>query len=88
MYNSFMPKALNNYISYDPQIFNGSATIVGTRIPIERVVNLVRQGYSTKELKEEFPHLESQKIQKLISYLMEAGLDAHKTFSKVQTASR
>lgn len=87
MYNILMPKGLNNYISYNPKIFNGSATITGTRIPIERVVNLVRQGYSTEKLKEEFPHLESQKIQKLMSYLMEVGLDAHKTFSKMQTAS-
>ena len=83
-----MTKALKNYISYNPQIFNGSATIAGTRIPIERVVSLVRQGYTTKNLREEFPHIEPTRIQNLISLLMEEGLDANKTSSKAQIASR
>ena len=83
-----MTKALKNYISVSSTIFGGSPTISGTRIPVERVITLVRQGYTTKDLKEEFPHLEPQKIQNLISCLMEAGLDANKTSPKAQVASR
>jgi len=83
-----MTKALKNYVSFNPKIFGGNATISGTRIPVERIVNLVRQGYTTKNLQDEFPHLEPQKIQNLISLLMEDGLDANKTSSKTQIASR
>lgn len=83
-----MPKALKNYISYNPDVFGGNATISGTRIPIERIFNLVKQGYSTSNLEEEFPQVEPQKIQNLISYLMKAGLDAFKTSQKIQIASR
>ncbi len=72
----------------DPEILGGSPVITGTRIPIERIYHLVRQGYTTKTLKEEYPHVEAKKIQYIISYLMEAGLDVFEKTYKMQGASR
>ena len=83
-----MPKALRKYIKTDPKILGGAPVIAGTRIPIERIFHLVRQGYTTKTLEEEFPQLEARKIQYLLSYLMEAGLDAFKKTQKIQPSTR
>ena len=78
-----MPKALKKYVNIDPEILGGTPVISGTRIPIERIYHLVRQGYTTQTLKSEYPHVDSKKIQYVISYLMEAGLDAFTKAHKV-----
>jgi len=83
-----MPKALSKYIEINPKILGGTPVIAGTRIPIERVFNLVRQGYTTKTLRQEYPHLEPKIIQYLIAYLMEAGLDAFEKNQKTQASPR
>lgn len=73
-----MPKALKKYISINPHVLGGTPVIAGTRIPVERVYQLVRQGYTTKTLRDEYPTVEPEKIQTIIAYLMEAGLDVFK----------
>ena len=77
-----MPKALSKYISINSNILGGTPVVVGTRIPVERLQFLVKSGYTTKDLHEEYPHVEIKKIQFLMAYLMEAGLDA---FTKYQS---
>jgi len=54
---------MKHYITTDPEIMSGQACIVGTRIPIARVLFLITQGYSLKEMHEEYPHV-SQKVLK------------------------
>lgn len=79
-----MSTKLKKYIVIDPQILGGTPVISGTRIPIERVQELVRQGYTPATLKDEYPQVEMKKIQNIISYLMEAGLDVFKQTHKIQ----
>jgi len=83
-----MPKAPRRYIDIDPNILGGAPVITGTRIPIERIYHLVRQGYSTQTLKKEYPWVEAQKIQAVIAYLMKAGLDAFEKTHKISASSR
>lgn len=83
-----MPKALRKYIDINPEILGGAPVISGTRIPIERIYHLVRQGYTTQTLQKEYPHVAPKKIQYIISYLMEAGLDAFTKTYKIQASSR
>lgn len=78
-----MPKTLKKYIDINPNILGGTPVVAGTRIPIERVYALIKQGYSPQKLEEEYPWVESKKIQFLIAYLMEAGLDAFKKAQKI-----
>lgn len=78
-----MSNKIKKYIVMDPEILGGTPVIVGTRIPIERVSNLVRQGYTTSALKEEYPHVDPEKIQYIISYLMEEGLHVFKKTYKI-----
>lgn len=73
-----MPKALKKYISIDKEILGGTPVITGTRIPIERIQALVKMGYTTQDLKDEYPQVEPKKIQFLMAYLIEVGLDAYK----------
>lgn len=77
-----MTKALFKYISMDKDILGGTPVISGTRIPIERLQALVKMGYSTQDLKEEYPHVEVKKIQYLMAYLIEAGLHAFEESKK------
>lgn len=71
-----MSKKLRRYITIDSNILRGTPVIKGTRIPITRLTALMRQGYDTKGLEDEFPHLDPKVIQNLMSYLLEYGLDA------------
>jgi uncharacterized protein (DUF433 family) len=82
-----MVSNLQKYISMTPEILGGTPVIAGTRIPIERVYHLVRQGYSTETLQKEYPQVDPQKIQFIISYLMEIGLDAFEKDQQIQTSS-
>lgn len=80
-----MPQALKKFITIDDDILGGTPVIAGTRIPIVRLSELVKQGYSANDLTEAYPHVAAKKIQFLIAYLMEAGLDA---FEKHQTSKK
>lgn len=82
-----MSTKLKKYITIDSEILGGTPVISGTRIPIERVQALVRQGYTPALLKKEYPQVDMKKIQYIISDLMEAGLDVFKENYKIQTAS-
>lgn len=82
-----MSTKLKKYIVIDPEILGGSPVISGTRIPIERVYHLVRQGYTPATLKKEYPQVEIKKLQEIMSYLMEAGLDVFKEKYKIQASS-
>lgn len=82
-----MSTKLKKYIVIDPEILGGTPVISGTRIPIERVQALIRQGYTPATLKKEYPQVEMKKIQDIISYLMEAGLDVFKQTNKIQLTS-
>lgn len=72
----------------DPQILGGEPVIAGTRIPVERVYHLIRQGYSTDTLEREYPHVSPKKIQLVIAYLLKAGLNDFKKTQKIQATSR
>lgn len=82
-----MSSKLKKYITIDPGILNGTPVISGTRIPIERVQNLVRQGYTPQTLKEEYPQVGFRKIQAIIAALMEVGLDDFKKTSTIHAHS-
>ena len=83
-----MPKALKKYIDVNPEILGGTQVISGTRIPIERVYQLVLQGYTTQTLKKEYPWVDAKKIQYVIGYLMKAGLDEFEKAQKVSASPR
>lgn len=83
-----MPSKLNKYIVTDPNILGGASVIAGTRIPVERVYQLIKQGYSVEKLQTEYSWVDKKKLQYAIAYLVKAGLDEFEKKQKVQAASR
>ena len=79
-----MPTQLKKYISSDPEILGGSPVIAGTRIPIERLFHLLKQGYSLEALRKEYSWVDRKKIQYAVAYLVKAGLDAFQKTQKIQ----
>ena len=61
--------------------------ISGTRIPVERVYHLIKQGYSVSDLQEEYSWVNKKKIQLAIAYLVKAGLDEFEKTQKIQAAA-
>lgn len=53
---SSMAKSINNrykYISFHPKILGGAAVITGTRVPMSRIIFLLKEGYSPEVISEE-----------------------------------
>lgn len=80
-------KKLQRNIIIDPQILGGTPVIAGTRIPVERVYELIKQGYSLDNLHDEYSWVDKKKIQMTIAYLMESGLNEFKKTQKIQASS-
>lgn len=78
-----MPKALKKYISRDKDILGGTPVISGTRIPIERIYELIKQGEPLEKLQADYSWVDKKKIQFVIAYLMEAGLNEYKKVQKI-----
>ena len=82
-----MAATLAKNITIDPAILGGTPVIAGTRIPIERVQELIKQGYTPDTIKEEYPQVSLKKIQNVIALLMERGLDDFKKTYEAQAAA-
>ena len=55
-------------ISFDPQVMGGRACIRGIRITVSLVVNLVANGMSVEEIRQEYPALEAEDIREALQY--------------------
>lgn len=62
------------YIVRNENILGGAPTIVGTRIPAEKLIPLIEEGYEEKNIKKEFPELSVEKIRGALSELISAGM--------------
>lgn len=83
-----MPKAFRKYITIDTNILGGSPVIKGTRIPLVRLYQLVKQGHSPQDLQKDYQWVDKEKIQMAVACLMKMGIDAiEKTYSP-QTSTR
>ena len=83
-----MPKTLRKYVEINPQILGGAPVISGTRIPIERIYQLIKQGHSVENLQEEYPWVDKKKILFTVAILMKAGLDEFEKAHKTQASAR
>ena len=57
---------MNKYISRDPNILSGTPVIKGTRIPIERVLFLFKEGYTIEEIQQEYNHVDLKTLEHVI----------------------
>ena len=78
-----MTKVLGRYVTRNKNILGGTPVIAGTRIPIERVYHLIKQGYSIEMLLDDYPWVDKKKMQYAIAYLIKAGLDEFEKTQKI-----
>jgi len=62
---------LSDRIIVNPKVMVGKPTIRGLRITVEQILKALANGVSTQKLLEDYPELESEDIQAVLSYAAE-----------------
>lgn len=57
---------MNKYILRDPDILGGTPVIKGTRIPIERILFLFKEGYTIEEIQKEYNHVDLKTLEHVV----------------------
>ena len=55
-------------ITIDPEILAGKPIIKGTRIPVELILDLLANGWTTEEILENYPQLKKEDIIAALKY--------------------
>ena len=55
-------------IVVDSKVMRGKPVVRGTRVTVERVLELLAQGLSTAELLDEYPHLTEDDVRACLAY--------------------
>jgi len=48
---------MSKFISSQPSILSGMPVIEGTRVPVARILSLLRDGYTLEEIQKQFDHI-------------------------------
>ena len=51
---------MTKYITSDPNILSGMPVITGTRVPVARILSLLKDGYTLQDIHEQFDHISIQ----------------------------
>lgn len=62
---------MKRYIVSRPDILGGSPCIAGTRIPLSRIVFLLREGYTLDAIHTEYPHIDRTVLSGAIDELID-----------------
>lgn len=63
---------MSQRITVDPRIHFGKPCVAGTRIPVQSVLELIRDGLSFAEIKENYyPELDPEDIRACIQYAID-----------------
>lgn len=54
---------MNQYISSDPNILGGKPVIKGTRIPVDQILFLLKDGFTIQGIHELYPHVGEKAIE-------------------------
>lgn len=63
---------MKDKIIADPKIMLGKPVIKGTRVTVEHILDLLKQGLTVKEILKDYPHLKKNDIEAAIDYASEA----------------
>ena len=53
---------MDKYIASDPNILGGKPVIKGTRIPVDQILFLLKDGFTIQAIHELYPHVNEQTI--------------------------
>ena len=51
------------FIISDPTILSGMPVMKGTRVPVARILSLLKEGYSLEEIHHQFDHISLETLQ-------------------------
>jgi uncharacterized protein (DUF433 family) len=57
-----------NHIAYNPEILNGKPHIVGTRLSIEFILELVASGATKDDILKTYPQLTAEAVEEALRY--------------------
>lgn len=63
---------MKKYIISDPDILGGTPVIKGTRVPIGRILFLLKDGYTLEAIQEDYPHIDMKTLSSAIDEAIEA----------------
>jgi len=61
----------SKYVSRDPLVLGGAPVIAGTRVPVSRIIFLLKEGYTVQSIASEYPHLKESVIEKALSEIIQ-----------------
>lgn len=63
------------YISTDNNVLLGKPTVKGTRISVEHIIGLLAQGWTEKQILENYPRLTNESLKAVFAYIQECLKD-------------
>ena len=71
---------MKKYIVSNPQILNGKPVIAGTRIPVDQILFLLKEGFTVEAIHQAYPHISPLII---VGTINEAAQLINKNASKI-----
>ncbi len=68
---------MSKYITVDKNIMSGAPVIQGTRIPIERIMFLIKDGYNIDAIHAEYPQVERKTLEGVMDEITQSVIAAH-----------
>ena len=62
---------MKSYINSDSEILGGMPVIAGTRIPVSRIIQLLKEGYTVETIHEDYPQVKTQILESVIDEVAE-----------------
>lgn len=62
---------MKTYITSNPEVLGGELVIVGTRIPVKRILHLLRDGYTIEAIHQDYPHIDIKTLERAIDEAIE-----------------
>lgn len=59
------------YITATPGIMSGKPVIKGTRVPVSRILFLLKQGYTLEAIHDDYPHITMQTLSGAIDEIID-----------------
>lgn len=63
---------MKDKIEVNPKIMLGKPVIKGTRITVEHILKLLKQGQNVKDILEDYPHLKKVGIEAALDFTLES----------------
>ena len=68
---------MSKYISVNKHIMSGAPVVRGTRIPIERIIFLIKDGYNLDAIHAEYSHVDRKTLEGVMDEITQSVIAAH-----------